>query len=215
MEHLQHLIIGLVDRYGYGGLFVALVLGNVGAPVGSEIVLPVSGGLTATGHLTALWLTIAVAVIGELVGQTIAYAVGRFGGVPVLERFGKYVGFHHEQMERFHRFIERYGTFAVFICRFLPVIRGVCGFPAGIAEMNLAHFYLWTFLGSAIFCTLLVSLGFAFGDHLNAILPLLHRGGTVVAIVAILAIVAGIVWYRSRSRKRGGLARAEGDPTLG
>ncbi len=210
MENLQHFVIGLVDHYGYFGLFVALVLGNVGVPIGSEIVLPVAGGLTATGHLSMLWLTIGVAVAGELGGESIAYAVGRYGGVPVIERFGKYVGLHHEHLGRIHGFFERYGTFAIFICRFLPVIRGIAGFPAGIAEMNLVHFYLWTFLGSLIFCSAMIGLGFAFGDHLDALLPLLHRGGLLLAIGAVLAIVAIVLVVRARSRKRS-LASAESD----
>jgi len=202
MEALQHFVVGLVDHYGYVGLFVALLLGNVGAPIGSEIVLPVAGGLTATGHLSFLWLTIAVAVLGELAGESVAYAVGRFGGVPAIERFGKYVGLHHDHLVRVHGFFERYGTFAIFICRFLPVIRGIAGFPAGVAEMNLAHFLLWTLLGSFIFCTALIALGHALGGHLDAILPLLHRGGTLVAVVAVLAIVAGFIVVRVRARKR-------------
>ncbi|MEO6834374.1 MAG: DedA family protein [Candidatus Tumulicola sp.] len=215
MENLQHLVVALVDQYGYAGLFVGLVLGNIGAPIGSEIVLPVAGGLTATGHLGYLWLTIAVAVAGELAGQSIGYAVGRYGGVPVIERFGKYVGFHHAQLVRIHGFFERYGTFAIFICRFLPVIRGIVGFPAGIAEMNLAHFYLWTFLGSLAFCTALIVLGNALGGHLDAILPLLHRGGTIVAVGAVVTIVAGIAIVRLRSRKSDVARRAEGDSGLG
>lgn len=206
MEGLQHFVVGLVDHYGYVGLFVALLLGNVGAPIGSEIVLPVAGGLTATGHLNFLWLTIAVAVLGELAGESIAYAVGRFGGVPAIERFGKYVGLHHQHLVRVHGFFERYGTFAIFICRFLPVIRGIAGFPAGVAEMNLAHFLLWTLLGSLIFCSALIGLGHALGGHLDTILPLLHRGGTLVAVVAVLAIVAGFIVVRVRARKRGASA---------
>jgi membrane protein DedA with SNARE-associated domain len=215
MEQFQHLVVTLVDQYGYVGLFVALLLGNIGAPVGSEIVLPVAGGLTAAGHLDYLWLTVAVAVAGELAGQSIGYAVGRFGGVPVLERFGKYVGFHHSQLVRIHGFFERYGTFAIFICRFLPVIRGIAGFPAGIAEMNLAHFYLWTFLGSLVFCSGLILIGHAFGGHLDAILPLLHRSGTIVAVAAVVAIVAIGLIVRARSRKRGVRPAAEGDSSLG
>lgn len=215
MEQFQHLVVTLVDQYGYAGLFVALLLGNIGAPVGSEIVLPVAGGLTATGHLDYLWLTIVVAVAGELAGQSIAYAVGRFGGVPVIERFGKYVGFHHEQLLRIHGFFERYGTFAIFICRFLPVIRGIAGFPAGIAEMNLAHFYLWTLLGSLTFCSGLILIGHAFGGHLDVILPLLHRGGTVAVVVAVVAIVAIALVVWARSRKRPSAPAAEGDSSLG
>ena len=167
----------------------------------SDAFLPASGGLTATGHLPFLWATIGIAVAGELAGQTISYAIGRFGGVPVLERYGKYVGFHHKELERVHAFFERYGTFAIFICRFLPVIRGICGYPAGIAQMNLAHFYLWTLLGSAIFGTALCVLGYQFGDHLDSILPLLHKGGFAVLGVAVVAAIGIAIYLRARSRK--------------
>ncbi|MBV8116564.1 MAG: DedA family protein [Candidatus Eremiobacteraeota bacterium] len=210
MEGLQHFVVGLVDHYGYFGLFVALALGNIGAPIGSEIVLPVSGALTATGHLALLWMTIGVAVAGELAGESIAYAVGRYGGVPAIERFGKYVGLHHSHLARIHAFFERYGTFAIFLCRFLPVIRGIAGFPAGVAEMNVAHFYLWTFAGSLIFCGVMIGLGFALGDHLDAILPLLHRGGIAIAAAAVVLLVAAVVIVRARSRRRAVL-RVEGD----
>jgi membrane protein DedA with SNARE-associated domain len=215
MESLQHFVVGLVDQYGYFGLFIALVLGNVGAPVGSEIVLPVAGALTATGHLSLLWLTIGAAVAGELAGESIAYAVGRFGGVPAIERFGRYVGLHHEHLKRIHGFFERYGTFAIFICRFLPVIRGIAGFPAGIAEMNLAHFYVWTFLGSLVFCSAMIGVGFGLGDHLDTILPLLRRGGVALAVAALVAIVALVLIVRARSRRHQALAVDGDEPARG
>jgi membrane protein DedA with SNARE-associated domain len=203
VEHLQQSIVWLIDTYGYVGLFVALALGNMALPVGTEIVLPVAGALTATGHLSNLWLTIAVAIAGELAGGSVGYAIGRFGGVPIIERYGKYVHFTHERLMVVHRFFERWGTFAIFVCRFLPVIRGVAAIPAGVAEMNLAMFYLWTFLGSLIFCSLLIVLGNAMGAHLGAILPLLHRGAYVLLGLAVVAVVAGILVIRARARPVG------------
>ncbi|HEY1868325.1 MAG TPA: DedA family protein, partial [Candidatus Cybelea sp.] len=131
MQHFEQAIIGLIDHYGYAGLFVALALGNFGVPIGSEIVLPVAGALTATGHLSNLWLTVSIALAGELAGGTVGYGIGRFGGVPVIERYGKYIHFTHDRLMRVHRFFERWGTFAIFVCRFLPFIRGVSAIPAG------------------------------------------------------------------------------------
>jgi membrane protein DedA with SNARE-associated domain len=200
VEHFQHAVIGLIDHYGYAGLFIALVLGNFGVPIGSEIVLPVAGALTATGHLGSLWLTVAVALAGELGGGSVGYAIGRFGGVPAIERYGKYIHFTHDRLMRLHGFFERWGTFAIFVCRFLPFIRGVSAIPAGIAEMNLALFYLWTFLGSLIFCSFLILLGRAFGPHLDVLIPLLHRGGYFVLGVAVVAVIVGIVVMRLRAR---------------
>jgi membrane protein DedA with SNARE-associated domain len=204
MANLEHAVVGLVDQYGYFGLFAALVLGNIGAPIGSELVLPAAGGLTATGHLSNLWLTIVVAVAGELGGGTIGYAIGRFGGEPLLERYGKYIHVTHERLGMMHKFFERWGTFAIFICRFLPVIRGIAAFPAGIAEMNLVQFYLWTLAGSAIFCSGLILLGYSAGGHLDVILPLLKRGGYVALALAVVAVA--IVLIVSRSRAKGDTA---------
>lgn len=200
MEHLQQAVVSLIDHYGYVGLFVGLALGNLGAPIGTEVILPVAGALTATGHLSSLWLTVTVSLAGELSGGSVGYAIGRFGGVPLIERYGRYIHVTHERLLRIHRFFERWGTFAIFVCRFLPVLRGIAAIPAGIAEMNLALFYLWTFLGSLIFCTFLILLGNALGTHLDAVLPLLRRGGYVVLGVAIIAVVVGIVIVRSRAR---------------
>ncbi len=200
MEHFQHAIIALIDHYGYLGFFIALVLGNLGAPIGTEIVLPVAGALTATGHLSSLWLTIFVALAGELTGGSIGYALGRFGGVPLIERYGRYIHFTHDRLLLVHRFFERWGTFAIFICRFLPVLRGIAAIPAGIAEMNLALFYLWTFLGSLIFCTLMILAGNALGAHLAAVLPLFHRGAYLLLGVALVAVVAIVLALRIRAR---------------
>lgn len=200
MAHLQSAIIALVDHFGYVGLFIGMALGNIGAPIGSEIVLPIAGGLTATGHLPYLWATIAVAVLGELAGGTIGYATGRFGGRALVDNYGKYIHLTHENLTRVHAFFEKYGTFAIFVCRFIPVIRGIVSIPAGLAEMDLAPFYLWYFLGSLGFCGGLIALGNAFGGHLDTMLGLIHRSGLIVLLIALIAIVALIVVVRLRGR---------------
>lgn len=203
MEHAQHVVAALIDHYGYWGLFIGMALGNVGVPIGTELLLPVAGALTATGHLSSLELTVVVALAGELGGGSVGYAVGRFGGIPAIERYGRYVHFTHARLVRVHRFFERWGSFAIFVCRFLPVVRGISAIPAGIAEMNLGLFYLWTFLGSLIFCSFLVVLGNALGAHLNAVLPLLHRSAyALLALVAVIC-VAGILVMRARARPVG------------
>lgn len=204
MEHFQQIAVSLIDHYGYGGLFIVLVLGNFGAPVGAELVLPAAGALTATGHLPWLWLTFVIAVLGELGGATVGYLIGRFGGRPLIDKYGKYVHLSHANLDRVHGFFERYGSFAIFICRFVPFIRGVVSIVAGLAEMNIAHFYFWYALGSAIFCGLLIWLGVVLGHHLDAVLPLVHKTGLIVLIAAVLAIVAIwiVVWQRRQRAPR-------------
>ncbi len=198
MEHLQSSIIALVDHFGYAGLFIGMALGNIGAPIGSEIVLPVAGGLTATGHLPFLWLTIVTAVAGELAGGSVGYAVGRFGGRPLVDNYGKYVHLTHENLNRVHAFFEKYGNFAIFICRFVPVIRGIVSIPAGLAEMDLGPFYFWYFLGSLGFCGGLILAGSALGGHLDTMLPLIHKSGLAVLGLSIAIVIAIVLVVRAR-----------------
>lgn len=201
MDHLYQAALGLIDHYGFGGLFAALALANVGAPLGSELILPVAGGLGATGHLTPVWLTIVVAVAGELVGGTAGYVIGRFGGRPLVDRYGRYLHLSHANLDRVHAFFERYGSFSIFICRFVPVIRGIVSIPAGLAEMNLAHFYAWYAIGSTIFCGGLILLGDELGGHLDSVLPLLHRAGLLTLACAVVVIVVTAFALRRRKRE--------------
>ncbi len=206
MEHLQQLVVQLIDQYGYAGLFFGLALGNIGFPIGSEVVLPLAGALSATGHLPNIWATIGAALGGELLGQSTGYAVGRYGGRPFVARYGKYVRFHENELAHFDKFFVRYGTFAIFICRFVPVLRGVVGVPAGITRMNIFKFLGWTAAGSAIFCGVLIWVGHVLGRHVDKIVPLIREGGTALLVaVAIGAVAIGVFLYvRSRSRKPAG-----------
>lgn len=191
--------MGFIDHYGYDGLLVVMALGNIGAPIGSEVVLPASGALTATGHLPFLWATILVSVAGELIGGTVGYAIGRFGGRPLIDNFGKYVHLTHANLDRVHRFFEKYGPFSIFICRFIPMIRGIVSIPAGLAAMDLVPFYLWYALGSLGFCGALVGLGYVLGDHVDSLTPLLHKGGYALAIVAVVVMIGIVVVVRRRN----------------
>lgn len=203
MEHLQDAIVALIDRFGYPGLFVGMAAGNVGAPIGSEIVLPLAGALVATGHLSNLWATIVVAVLGELAGGTAGYAAGRYGGRPFINKYGKYVWFHTDRLARVDGFFARWGTFAIFICRFIPIIRGIVAVPAGMARMPLLPFYIWTLLGSTVFCGGLILLGHALGRNLNRVLPVLHEWAYAVLGIAIVAglLVVAISVLRSRRKQ--------------
>jgi membrane protein DedA with SNARE-associated domain len=195
---LTDFFLNLIHHAGYTGLFVAMTLANIGAPVGSEIVLPAAGVAAQKGALSNVWIVIAVAVVAELFGQSIAYAVGRFGGRPFIDRYGKYVRFHHAELEKVHGFFERYGKFAIFICRFVPVIRGIVGIPAGIAEMPLGPFYFWTFLGSLIFCGGLVLAGNALGAHAGEVIDV---GRKYAIAIGALAVVAGVVYFYVKNRR--------------
>ena len=197
MQGLTDFFVHLVQHYGYAGLFIAMSLVNIGAP-GSEIILPAAGAAAAKGLLSNVWLAIAVAVAGELVGQSIGYAVGRFGGRPFLDRYGRYIRITSDELERVHTFFERYGKFSIFICRLIPVVRGIVGIAAGIAKMPLGPFYIWTLLGSAVFCGALILLGHELGAHAHEVIA---AGRKYLLLILAVAVVAVCGYYVIRARR--------------
>ncbi|HET9096961.1 MAG TPA: DedA family protein [Candidatus Baltobacteraceae bacterium] len=200
MHHFTVFFLNLLHHAGYGGLFVVMTLANIGAPIGSEVVLPAAGAMVAKGLLSSIWLAIAVAVLAELAGQSIGYAIGRFGGRPFVDRYGKYVRFHHAELERVEKFFARYGKFAIFICRFIPVIRGIVGIPAGIAEMPLGAFYFWTFCGSLIFCGGLILTGNALGTHSHEVIAAVQKYALLIIALAVVAVVIFLFVQSRRGR---------------
>jgi membrane protein DedA with SNARE-associated domain len=178
-----------------------MLLGNVGMPVGTEIVVPAAGALAATGHLSSWWLAALVATAGELVGGMLLYTVGYYGGRPFVQRWGKYFKLSEKKLDQFHEFYERYGTGVVFVCRFLPIIRGVSALPAGVSRMQKRFFLIYTLLGSAIFCFGLAWLGSTFAHHIDSITPFIHRSTMIAAGVIVLAVAAYVGFRISRSRR--------------
>jgi len=206
MEQLTNVFHDLVVHLGYAGLFVVMFLGNLGAPAGTEFVMPAAGALAAQGHFPGIpgiptWTLVGlVGTIAEVCGATTLYAIGYYGGVPVLERYGKYIGFKHKELERVHGFYQRFGRITVFWCRFIPFIRGVASFPAGISRMQKRYFITYTAVGSAFFCFGLAALGNAAGKNFDTILPVLHK--TTLAIVLGLIVAGAIAFVVVRARKK-------------
>ncbi len=196
MQQLSATLLALVDHAGYAGLLLVMAIGNIGVPVGSEIILPAAGALVATGHLHSVSMTIVVAVIGELAGGSVAYAIGRYGGRAFVHRYGHYVFFREAELAHVERFFTRYGSFAVFLCRFIPVLRGIVGIPAGTARMPLVPFYIWTALGSTGFCAALIYLGLTLGKNVGTIMPLLHRFSLLIIVLIVLAILGYLLLRR-------------------
>jgi membrane protein DedA with SNARE-associated domain len=215
MEHLTQIFHDLIVHLGYAGLFIVMFLGNIGTPVGTEVVMPFAGGLAAQGHLPSVgaipgWIMVAsVGTVGELCGASALYAVGYYGGLPFVHRWGKYVGFKEKQLGAVHAFYERFGMWAVLLARFVPFVRGVASLPAGLSRMPLAWFIAFTALGSVVFCFGLAYLGQMAGNNLDSILAVLHSAAVwiVVAVLVIAAVVAAAFWFRLRAGARSGADR--------
>jgi membrane protein DedA with SNARE-associated domain len=208
MAHLSAYFHQLVVHFGYAGLFTVMFLGNIGMPTGTEIAMPTAGALAATGHLPPLgpipgWLIVgAVGTLGELCGGLALYTIGWYGGLPFVQRYGKYVRFHERELERVHAFYERHGASMVFWCRFVPLIRGVSALPPGISRMKKRYFLTYTALGSGIFCFGLAALGNVAGQNVDAIASYVHTFALLIGGGVVLVVAAAIVFWRLRARFR-------------
>jgi membrane protein DedA with SNARE-associated domain len=206
VEAFTHFFLSIVDHLGYRGLFFVMAVGNMGIPVGTELVVTAAGALAATGHLSSVWLTGLVATLGEVAGGTILYAIGYVGGEPFVARYGRYIKVDAKKLATFHTFYARHGNATVFVCRLLPVVRGVAALPAGVSRMPRRVFVAYTAAGSAVFCFGLAYVGSLFGKHFDEIAPYIHRFSALAVGLVVVAIAAGVVTrvVRARRAARGG-----------
>jgi membrane protein DedA with SNARE-associated domain len=208
MEHLGAYFHHLVVHFGYAGLFVVMFLGNLGMPTGTEVVMPTAGALTATGHLPGLgpipgWVIVgAVGTLGEVCGGLMLYTIGWYGGLPFVHRYGKYVRFRENELERVHAFYEKHGSSMVFWCRFIPFVRGVAALPPGISRMPKRYFLTYTALGSALFCFGLAELGNVAGQNVDAITGYVHDFALAIGLGAAAIVAVGIGIWRARRAGR-------------
>ena len=191
---LSGFIIATISTLGYGGVILMMAVESACIPLPSEVIMPFSGYLVATGRFNLQVVAIAGA-LGCLVGSYAAYYVGAHGGRRFIERYGKYLLIAPHELETADRFFERWGSYAVFISRLLPVVRTFIAFPAGIARMKLLPFTIYTLVGSYFWCLVLAYAGMKLGQNWEGLGPWFHRFDTVIGI-AIVVGVAALVYNR-------------------
>ena len=195
VETLSNFIITVIERLGYVGVFVGMTLESIGFPLPSEIIMPFAGYVVWEGRLTLLGVTLA-GTLGCLAGSLVAYAIGAYGGRPLLERYGKYVLIRASELDRAEQWFEKYGEGAVFISRLLPVVRTFISYPAGIVRMDVKRFSAYTVLGSLPFCFAFAYAGVALGPHWHSITGLFRYFNTVV-IVGLVVLVGYLIYRRA------------------
>lgn len=190
---LAGLIIAAITRMEYVGIILLMAIESACIPLPSEIIMPFSGYLVHTGTLR-MWAVVVAGATGCVVGSLIAYAVGAWGGRPLIEKYGKYILISHHDLDLADHWFDRHGEITIFIGRLLPVVRTFIAFPAGVARMGLWRFNLYTFLGSAIWCWALAWIGKKLGENWNTLGVYFHRFDAVIGIVLLIFVV----WYVRR-----------------
>lgn len=201
---------------GYGAVFVLSFISAMGLPVGAELALIFGGVLASSAGAEAnhvsqlsLALVIVLAILGEVLGSLAGYAIGRYGGRPLVDKFGKYLLLTHRDLDRADAWFARRGEPVVLFGRFIPLLRSFVSFAAGLGEMALGKFSVFTVIGCAVWCTALCSLGYSLGSSYNHVLKAFSYAGYVLGVLAVIA-VAVVFWHRLREyRKQRDLGRTE------
>ena len=197
-EWIADLAVQVLDATGYLGAGLLMALESMIAPVPSEAVMPFVGFLVADGKWS-FWPAVIAACLGSLAGSAISYAMGYYGGRPVVLKVGKYLLLNTHDLEWTERFFhENRGIWTVFFCRFIPVVRHFISIPAGTGRMPLMPFLVATVTGASIWNTFLLVCGLNLREHWHVVQQYSHQ----VDIIVVVLLVAGAVWFYYSRRRR-------------
>lgn len=195
-QWIEQVIVAL----GPLGLAALMLLENFFPPIPSEVVLPLAGFFVYRGDLGFAWALVA-ATLGSFVGALLLYALGRWGGRPLVLRHGRLLRVKEAELDRADDWFDRYGGWVVFFGRMVPGVRSIVSIPAGLSEMPLGRFSVLTALGSAVWNSLLIGAGWLLGENWHRVSGLVGSVSTVVLVaLAVAAVVLTAWWWRRRTR---------------
>ncbi len=192
VAQISDFALNLIDKTGYVGVFILSALESCAIPIPSEVVVPFSGFLAVSGRFN-IWSVIFVATIANLSGAVILFWIGRSGGRWVLERYGKYVLIHKDDLEKGDMWFKKYGERAIFWGRMLPVVRTFVSLAAGVEEMNFYKFSLFTFFGSLPWNAGLALIGYRAGKNWM-ILENYFRKADLFIMVLVVTLAGWYIW---------------------
>lgn len=198
-ELISEWAVKILGGAGYWGAAILMALESMVAPVPSEAVMPFVGFLVADGKWN-LFLAIAATSLGSIVGSLISYYMGFYGGKPLVLKVGKYLLLDVHDLEITERFFNKHsGTVALFISRFIPVIRHLISIPAGMGKMPLITFLVVTLAGATIWNSILLFLGIKLRENWHLVQKYSHQ----IDIIVIILIIMFVGWFVfSRLRKK-------------
>ena len=189
-EWLMVHITRLIEMGGYAGVALLMALESMIAPVPSEAVMPFAGFLIFEGKMTILGVAV-FSTLGSIVGSLISFWMGYYGGRPFVTHFGKYLLLNEHDLEVTERFFTRHGSKAIFIARFVPVVRHLISIPAGVGKMSLAKFAACTVLGACLWNMFLAWLGFHMKQHWEVI----HTYSRPIDIVMVFVLGGALIYF--------------------
>src|ERR687893_761288 len=208
-DPIVEVAVDVVAELGLLGIFVLMTLESACIPVPSEATMLFAGFNVADGEYS-LFAAVAVGSFANLVGSWIAYAIGWYGRVDILEKHGRKLHIKKSHLEWADRWFERHGDATVFFTRMLPIIRTFISLPAGVAKMPFWRFSVLTLLGCIPWMLMLTYIGVLVGERWRTWQGYLHYVDYVVAALIVLTVIYFVVkWWRGRRGGSGEPSAAE------
>jgi membrane protein DedA with SNARE-associated domain len=196
-----HSLEPTLNQYGYLAVAGLVLLEDFGVPVPGETVLILGAVYAGAGRLN-VFLVALLGFVAAVLGDNIGFAIGHFGGRPLVERYGRYILLTPERIEKTTSFFERHGGKIIIIARFVEGLRQANGIIAGISGLHWAKFVIFNMIGAALWVAVWVSIGYFSGSHIDSIYNTAARYSTYLAIVVGVFILAWITRALLRRRAR-------------
>ena len=204
---MQDFILTIMNQFGYIGVFLLIAIENVFPPIPSEVILLFGGFMTTYTKLNII-LIIVAATLGSLLGAIILYYIGKIFNKERLKKIisgkiGKILRLKAKDIDYADKWFDTKGNKTVFFCRFIPIVRSLISIPAGMSEMPIPKFLVYTTLGSLIWNSVLVVIGNKVGENWTDILGIMDRYSHVVLILLIIIFIAFVVyWFGFRKKNK-------------
>lgn len=199
-------LTGLIEHFGYLAVILMIAVENIFPPIPSEVILTLGGFLVTKTSLTLVGVILA-STLGSIIGAIILFSISRNLTLARLEKLletklFKLLGFKKDDAQKAINWFDKYGVGAIFYGRCIPVVRSLISIPAGIAHVGWGKFLALTTLGSFIWNTVLVGLGFYTGKNWHLVVKIFDDYTIVIIVIILIALVYfGHKWYKTRIKK--------------
>ena len=202
---MQDLIIEIMNNFGYIGVFLLITIENVFPPIPSEVILLFGGFMTTYTSMNVIGVIVA-STLGSVLGAIILYYIGKILNKERLKKIitskpGKLLRLKPEDIDKADEWFDTKGNKTVFFCRFIPVIRSLISIPAGMSEMSMKKFLIYTTLGSLIWNAALTIAGSIVGENWTSILEIMDNYSHIIVILLAIIFVIAIIIFYSKRRK--------------
>lgn len=204
---MQNFIIEFMNSFGYFGVFLLIAIENIFPPIPSEVILLFGGFMTTYTKLNIIFMIIS-STLGSLFGAIVLYYIGKIFNKERLKKIisgkiGKILRLKNSDIDKADKWFDTKGNKTVFFCRFIPIVRSLISIPAGMSEMPIIKFLIYTIFGSLIWNTVLIITGKMVGNNWTKILTIFDTYSHIVLIIFIIIFIILItIFYKKRKNNK-------------